>query len=100
MPGKEAFQKLWNYEPTTELEKIVKQYFLANLPDDITESKGEAIPQDSIFSKFFVKEKSDVLRNPQQTSENVSLFDKLGLEKQILNSNSLKVPDEKDGNLE
>lgn len=64
MPGKEAFQKLWNSEPTTELEKIVKHYFLANLPDDITESKGEAIPQDSIFSKFFVKEKSDVLRNP------------------------------------
>lgn len=85
MSGKEAFQKLWNSEPHSELEKAIRDYFLANLPDDITETKSEAIPQDSIFSKFLLKEKSDIVKNPQQTSENFSFLRKFAPESRAMN---------------
>lgn len=95
MSGKEAFQKLWNYEPTGDLERLIRNYFLANLPDDITNNRGDVIPQDSIFSKVLIKEKSDITRKPQQTSENASVLEKLAFLGSPYNQDSLEVPDER-----
>ena len=99
MSSKEAFSKLWSNEPKTELEKIIRDYFLQNLPDEITQDKSDVIPPDSIFSKFFIKEKTDLVRIPLQTSENVSILDKLTITRQLLKPDfeQEQVPDEKMG---
>lgn len=41
MSGSEAFEKLWSSEPSSDFEKAVKNYFLANLPDSVSKLGDE-----------------------------------------------------------
>ena len=87
MSAGEAFKKLWDSEPETELDKKIRSFFLANLPDDITTNKEDAPPQDSFLSKIFVKEKSDLVRSGNVASENRGALGETDEKKIISNTN-------------